>query len=118
MFSQGSGGSSPLIRTNFLQQRARKRAPSACTCGAPGTERPAHPYRSTRVNTITGKRPLDNNRDLPKIRSQWSRMDNPCNHNRTEMIARRDGIDYLRCVECDQVFEAEDLETVSVYDDE
>jgi uncharacterized C2H2 Zn-finger protein len=34
------------------------------------------------------------------------------------MIARRDGVDYLRCVECDQVFEAEDLETVTVYDDE
>jgi uncharacterized C2H2 Zn-finger protein len=45
-------------------------------------------------------------------------MDKPCNHNRTEMIARRDGVDYVRCVECDQVFEAEDLETVSVYDDD
>lgn len=45
-------------------------------------------------------------------------MDKTCNHNRTEMIARRDGVDYVRCVECDQVFEAEDLEAVSVYDDE
>jgi uncharacterized C2H2 Zn-finger protein len=34
------------------------------------------------------------------------------------MIARRDGVDYVRCLECDQVFEAEDLEAVSVYDDE
>ena len=45
-------------------------------------------------------------------------MDKPCNHDRTEMIARRDGVDYLRCIDCDQVFEAEDLETVSVYDDD
>lgn len=41
-----------------------------------------------------------------------------CPHNQTEMIARRDGIDYVRCLECEQVFEAEDLEPVSVYDDE
>jgi hypothetical protein len=45
-------------------------------------------------------------------------MDTLCNHNRTEMIARRDGVDYVRCVECEQVFEAEDLEAVTVYDDE
>ena len=45
-------------------------------------------------------------------------MERPCNHSRTEMIARRDGVDYLRCLECDQVFEAEDLEAVSVYEDE
>lgn len=31
---------------------------------------------------------------------------------------RRDGVDYLRCLECDQVFEAEDLEQIPVYDDE
>ncbi len=41
-----------------------------------------------------------------------------CQHTRTEMIARRDGVDYVRCLECDQVFEAEDLEAVKVYDDE
>lgn len=41
-----------------------------------------------------------------------------CNHRRTEILARRDGVDYLRCLECDQVFEAEDLEPVPVYDDE
>jgi hypothetical protein len=33
-----------------------------------------------------------------------------CEHKRTEFLMRRDGIDYLRCVDCDQVFEAEDLE--------
>lgn len=45
-------------------------------------------------------------------------MSTNCQHKRTEMIARRDGIDYLRCLECDQVFEAEDLEFVPVYDEE
>ncbi len=31
---------------------------------------------------------------------------------------RRDGVDYVRCLDCDQVFEAEDLEQVPVYDEE
>lgn len=42
----------------------------------------------------------------------------PCNHARTEILARRDGVDYVRCLECDQVFEAEDLEIASPYDDD
>jgi hypothetical protein len=42
-----------------------------------------------------------------------------CKHTRTEILARRDGVDYVRCLDCDQVFEAEDLvETVPVYDDD
>ena len=41
-----------------------------------------------------------------------------CNHSRTEILARRDGVDYVRCLECDQVFEAEDLEAVPVYEEE
>ncbi len=41
-----------------------------------------------------------------------------CQHTRTEILARRDGIDYIRCLECDQVMEAEDLEFVPVYDDD
>lgn len=41
-----------------------------------------------------------------------------CEHSRTEMLARRDGVDYLRCLDCDSVFEAEDLESVPVYDDD
>ena len=41
-----------------------------------------------------------------------------CTHNRTEIMARRDGVDYVRCLDCDQVFEAEDLEAVPVYDDD
>ncbi len=45
-------------------------------------------------------------------------MQSGCRHSRTEMIARRDGIEYVRCVECGQVFEAEDLDPVPVYDDD
>jgi len=41
-----------------------------------------------------------------------------CKHTRTEMLARRDGVDYVRCLDCDQVFEAEDLEPVPAYDDD
>jgi len=40
-----------------------------------------------------------------------------CNHSRTEIMARRDGVDYVRCLDCDQVFEAEDLETMPPYDE-
>jgi len=43
----------------------------------------------------------------------------PCNHTRTEILARRDGVDYVRCLDCDQVFEAEDLENiVPAYDED
>jgi hypothetical protein len=41
-----------------------------------------------------------------------------CEHKRTEFLMRRDGVDYLRCMDCDQVFEAEDLEQVPLYEDE
>jgi len=42
-----------------------------------------------------------------------------CDHLRTEIIARREGVDYLECLECRQVFEAEDLEPVpTIIDDE
>jgi hypothetical protein len=40
-----------------------------------------------------------------------------CEHKRTEFLMRRDGVDYLRCVDCDQVFESEDLEQLSALDD-
>jgi hypothetical protein len=42
----------------------------------------------------------------------------PCNHGRTEILARRDGVDYVRCLECDQVFEAEDLESVPTLEED
>lgn len=35
-----------------------------------------------------------------------------CFHVRTEFLYRRDGTDYVRCLECATVFDAEDLETV------
>ena len=41
-----------------------------------------------------------------------------CKHDRTEILARRDGVDYVRCLDCDQVFEAEDLESVPAYDED
>ena len=42
----------------------------------------------------------------------------PCEHKRTEILARLDGVDYVRCMDCDQVFEAEDLEAISAYDED
>lgn len=39
-------------------------------------------------------------------------MQTPCTHEQTEMIARRDGVDYVRCVDCGQILESEDLEPV------
>jgi len=34
------------------------------------------------------------------------------------MVARRDGVDYLHCLNCGQVYEAEDLEPVAVYEED
>jgi Zn ribbon nucleic-acid-binding protein len=45
-------------------------------------------------------------------------MQPACQHNRTEIIARRDGVDYVECLDCRQIFEAEDLEPVTVKDEE
>ena len=33
-----------------------------------------------------------------------------CEHTRTEFLMRRDAVDYVRCLQCDAVFEADDLE--------
>ncbi len=38
-------------------------------------------------------------------------MQAPCSHTRTQTIARRDGVDYLECLDCRQIFDAEDLES-------
>ena len=35
-----------------------------------------------------------------------------CEHQRTTILARREGIDYVECLDCRQIFEAEDLEPV------
>jgi hypothetical protein len=40
-----------------------------------------------------------------------------CEHKRTEFLMRRDGVDYVRCLDCDQVFEAEDLEQIPLDDE-
>jgi hypothetical protein len=45
-------------------------------------------------------------------------MEPLCKHQRTEVIARRDGVEYFRCLDCRQILEAEDLESVPAYDDE
>ena len=42
----------------------------------------------------------------------------PCEHTRSEFMMRRDGVDYLRCLDCDHVFEAEDMEQIPAFDDE
>ena len=41
-----------------------------------------------------------------------------CEHSRTEIIARRDGVDYVECLDCRLIIEAEDLEPVVMDDDE
>jgi len=40
-----------------------------------------------------------------------------CEHKLTEFLMRRDGVDYVRCLTCDQVFEADDLEAIVVEDE-
>jgi Zn ribbon nucleic-acid-binding protein len=40
-------------------------------------------------------------------------MDPACPHTRTVIIARRDGVDYVECLDCRQIFEAEDLEAAT-----
>ncbi len=46
-------------------------------------------------------------------------MEPACEHARTEIVARRDGVDYVQCLDCRQIFEAEDLEPVPApYDEE
>jgi hypothetical protein len=45
-------------------------------------------------------------------------MQTACEHNHTEIIARREGVDYVECLDCRQIFEAEDLEQVTVEEEE
>ena len=45
-------------------------------------------------------------------------MQPACQHSRTEVIARRDGVDYVECLDCRPIFEAEDLEPVTVEKEE
>jgi hypothetical protein len=39
-------------------------------------------------------------------------MQGLCTHERTELIARRGGVDYVSCKDCGQVFEADDIEAL------
>lgn len=41
-----------------------------------------------------------------------------CDHNRTQMIARRDGVEYVECLDCREIFEAEDLVPLKVDEEE
>ena len=45
-------------------------------------------------------------------------MPTVCDHNRTQLIARRDGVDYVECLDCRNIFEAEDLEPGPIDDEE
>jgi hypothetical protein len=45
-------------------------------------------------------------------------MQQVCEHRRTEIIARRDGVEYLECLDCRQIFEAEDLEPVAAEEED
>lgn len=41
-----------------------------------------------------------------------------CEHTKTEFLMRRDGVDYMRCLACDQVFDADDLPQPSAEQEE
>ena len=41
-------------------------------------------------------------------------MSTACDHQKTIPIARREGIDYVECLDCRQIFEAEDLEPLAL----
>jgi Zn ribbon nucleic-acid-binding protein len=41
-----------------------------------------------------------------------------CEHARTVMLARRDGVEYVECLDCREIFEAEDLEPVVTDEEE
>ena len=45
-------------------------------------------------------------------------MQTACDHKNTIVLARRDGVDYVECLDCRQIFEAEDLEPVAVEDED
>ena len=79
-------------------------------------------YRVTHKNTFLRNKPfggLDNPVRTDKIFLIIAlHMQTACDHNRTQIIARRDGVDYVECLDCRQIFEAEDLEPVPVEEEE
>src|ERR1017187_7666431 len=62
--------------------------------------------------------PLDKGLQFIRINPKSCFMQHPCEHNHTEIIARRDGVEYLECLDCRQIFEAEDLEPVTVEEED
>lgn len=63
-------------------------------------------------------RGLDSAPGLHRIGDIRLPMAPTCQHTRTEVIARRDGVDYVHCLDCQQILEAEDLESVPSSDEE
>ena len=45
-------------------------------------------------------------------------MQTASEHKKTIVLARRDGVDYVECLDCRQIFEAEDLEPVAAETEE
>ena len=45
-------------------------------------------------------------------------MQTACDHKNTIVLARRDGVDYVECLDCRQIFEAEDLEPTKTEEEE
>ena len=62
--------------------------------------------------------PLDKGFRIIRINPKSCFMQPDCEHIRTEVIARRDGVEYLECLDCRQIFEAEDLEQDAVEEED
>ncbi len=45
-------------------------------------------------------------------------MEPVCKHARTMVLARRQGVDYVECLDCRQILEAEDLEPALAEEDD
>jgi len=41
-----------------------------------------------------------------------------CEHSRTAILARRNGVDYVECLDCREIFEAEDLDQAAAQEEE
>ena len=45
-------------------------------------------------------------------------MEPGCQHKRTTVIARRGGVEYVECLDCRQIFDAEDVEPVPALEED
>jgi len=45
-------------------------------------------------------------------------MNAPCKHPKVRVVAREEDVEYVECLDCRQIFEAEDLEPVTVEEEE